>query len=793
MAKRAGAGRDAAYAAAQQWVEAALRSDGSLFTPGQSIWSANQLEDFYARFVGNPDESADRFDVKFERQLAGAPTATYQLAAELLYVHFLISDQILGDTKRALIGTVLGWSGQEISIPESLDAALDGGILHAGTIFNTRRDAQIRLLAEFVRRWKGLPAERRDASVEDPWAFKHELSSVVVPIAFAQSSALLHLVHPETFEYIVSREAKERVVRTFAELVQAPSGDVDRDLSAIRERLSEEYGEGFDFYAKEIVTQWRPDTSKWGQFVHWARRFAEDPGFDREEREYKIEIATKLQEARLSLESGTGDWVTPLRRAFGSPNNLTSWQMHTRFLEWCEAHRADAALALREFWSAQVGIEEAVRAFLARVPKDVIRGAGTRTSLASFLAMAIDPLEYPIYRPSFFQGGLALTGHPHPDADADEADTHRHGLEFLDALGKESSARGLELRDRLDAESVLFSVVKSDVYKKMLSDDEQDAFLRYRSQENVVEMDDDEEPPGVRGESLETLAARLLFDVADLQGIERLLEDKRQVVFYGPPGTGKTYVAQQLATHFAGARGESDLVQFHPSYAYEDFVEGYRPAEIGGHPGFRLQHGPLRRIAQRAAAEPRARHVLIIDEINRGNVAKVFGELYYLLEYRNREISLQYSNEQFALPENLWFIATMNTADRSIALVDAALRRRFHFVAFYPDESPVEGLLRRWLGRHKPQLAWVADVVDHANRLLGDRHIAIGPSPFLRRDLDEEWVELIWRHSVLPYVAEQLFGEDERIAEFDLGTLRESRPAPTSGDDGGDNAASEAG
>ena len=111
---------------------------------------------------------------------------------------------------------------------------------------------------------------------------------------------------PETFEYIVSRSAKERVVRTFAELVQAPSGDVDRDLSAIRERLSEDYGEGFDFYPQELVTHLRPDTSKGGQFVHWARGFFEDPGFDSEERDYKIEIATRLYEARLSLESGSG-------------------------------------------------------------------------------------------------------------------------------------------------------------------------------------------------------------------------------------------------------------------------------------------------------------------------------------------------------------------------------------------------------------------------------------------------------------------------------------------------------
>jgi hypothetical protein len=180
----------------------------------------------------------------------------------------------------------------------------------------------------------------------------------------------------------------------------------------------------------------------------------------------------------------------------------------------------------------------------------------------------------------------------------------------------------------------------------------------------------------------------------------------------------------------------------------------------------------LKRIAQRAAAEPSERHILVIDEVNRGNVAKVFGELYFLLEYRDREVSLQYSDDRFVLPENLWFIATMNSADRSIALVDSALRRRFHFAPFFPDEPPVEGLLRRWLSAHKPDLLWVADAVDRANTLLDDRQVAIGPSHFLRPDLDVEWVDLIWQHSIMPYIAEQLFGEADRLEDFTLEKIR---------------------
>jgi hypothetical protein len=267
----------------------------------------------------------------------------------------------------------------------------------------------------------------------------------------------------------------------------------------------------------------------------------------------------------------------------------------------------------------------------------------------------------------------------------------------------------------------------------------------------------------------------MLYDSDFIEKVLRLIRHKGQIVLYGPPGTGKTYFARALARHLATGGGEVELVQFHPSYSYEDFVEGYRPRTVDGQLVYEVVDGPLKRLALTAASRPDVTHVLIIDEFNRALVSKVLGELYFLLEYRDAEVSLQYSAAPFMLPKNLVIIATMNTADRSIALVDAALRRRFHFLGLHPDQPPVAGLLERFLRRHRLSgLDWLPTVVAKANGMIADRHLAIGPSHFLRDGLTEDEVALIWEHSVMPYVEEQFLDDPSELCRFELASLRGS-------------------
>lgn len=274
------------------------------------------------------------------------------------------------------------------------------------------------------------------------------------------------------------------------------------------------------------------------------------------------------------------------------------------------------------------------------------------------------------------------------------------------------------------------------------------------------------------------IADRVHMEPVELARIGRVIENRRQVVFYGPPGTGKTFVARALAAELAGEDSADAvrLVQFHPSYSYEDFFEGFRPVESDGTAAFTLQPGPLRRLAVNAKNNSEMPHFLIIDEMNRGNLAKIFGELYFLLEYRDQEVFLQYSPDSpFTLPDNLFIIGTMNTTDRSIGLVDAAIRRRFAFIEFHPESSPVEGVLERYLEANGYP-SDRASLMRSLNARIGEHDLRIGPSYLMRKMAqDSVGLEDVWEYDILPLLFEHFHGRKSPAdvrREFALETLR---------------------
>ncbi|MBP2707398.1 AAA family ATPase [Microbispora sp. RL4-1S] len=284
------------------------------------------------------------------------------------------------------------------------------------------------------------------------------------------------------------------------------------------------------------------------------------------------------------------------------------------------------------------------------------------------------------------------------------------------------------------------------------------------------------------------LADEILVDLTQLQRLADLLWENKQLILYGPPGTGKTFIARKLAGNLAEPSAIK-LVQFHPSYTYEDFFEGFRPVQrADGQLAFELRPGPFRQLVEAARQHPSDPYILIIDEINRANLAKVFGELYFLLEYRDDAIGLLYSGEtDFTLPPNVFVIGTMNTTDRSIALVDAAMRRRFRFVELHPNLDPVKGLLGRWLERlRKDDEAAVhnldaPEVLDTLNARIEDHDLAIGPSYLMKPGVyrREDGLADVWETAILPLLAEHHYGSPPSVLDrYRLASLRRGPAAP---------------
>ena len=763
------AGSEKVYNAAGQWVEAALRTDGSLFAPGESIWSSRWLGELRQRFLDHPDESNAKFLEKLEGQLEDSPPEVYQLMGELLFFYFLIVLTKNSTDEQRVINRVLGWSTTPVSIPNDLVAALTPGLVNPGQYFHTGRPFQIGYLIEFVEQWKGKGPDEQHRLLDNAWEFRDfaldvdfqsELLQGASNRSRTQREALLHLVFPDTFEAIVSVDHKANIANSFADLVPAPEEDIDRRLAQIRPAVEAEYGYGdisfFSFYKRELRVRWddnyTPDL--WEAFVDRARQYFDAGQLEVEEIEYKLETGRKLAEARESVLAGTEGWGSLIKN--GIAGNLIHPIEQSKFRDWIDESPEDALPALRELWEGdEPEAGERIRSFCARFPRQVSSGSGVRMTAVSVLLMGLDVENFPPFRVTLFADAYRRTGYDLPEPRSDEAALYDHALGFLDQFIQEASARGLTLRHRLDAQSLVWGIRSPDIEKP----------------DNPPEPIVDPWPP----DDIEVLANELLWEGAGLQKIIDGLKDKRQAIFQGPPGTGKTYVAKRIAEWCRDRGGDFEIVQFHPSYSYEDFVEGFRPTLTdAGQAGFKLTEGPLRRIAAKAAENPGSTFVLVIDEINRGNVAKVLGELYFLLEYRKESVSLQYSSDRFSLPENLWFIGTMNTTDRSIALVDAALRRRFYFFGFFPDEPPVRGLLSRWLEVNQPDAVWVAGLVELANRKLEDRHLGIGPSYFLNKSqpLSEDRVRFIWEQAVIPYIEDQCFGDENRLKEFVYDRLR---------------------
>lgn len=703
-----------------------MLGDGrSVMDPAVTIWTAEAAEELRVRVGDNPilGNAQGQWE-KLDLQLEGAPREVVLLAAELVFLREHAIRNIKPEVRRSHVERVLAHIEPSMALPETvvewLSRPTGAAGARVGQGYFGHMWRHIIWGSTFVRCWTSLPESEREEARTDPWALQRVmLASGEGEDEADFRNAMQFLARPDAFELITAADMKKRIRDGLADRIGGGSGPgpdhIDRDLLAIRLELARETTEPFNFWDSGIREFWDPTSAS-------VDPETDSPAEPRERRYWMYSPGEKASE----WEQFSSEGIMGI--AWDELGDLSAYPTKDAVRLALDpggsgASKMNARLAVWQFQN-EIAIGDIVYAKRGR--KELV-GRGEVVSDARF-----EP-ERESYQNLRSVTWTHIGSWEHP------------GDAVLKTLTDITKYPGYA--QKLEA---LF-VGEDDVELPVANTDHHSAY-------SVADFLDEVYLPKERYDRLRSLLRR-----------------KKNVILAGPPGVGKTFAAKRLAQSIMGVKDKSriQVVQFHQSYSYEDFMMGYRPNEDAG---FTLTEGPFYRFCEEARADdPDRPYFFIIDEINRGNISKIFGELLMLIEAdkRGQELRLLYKNERFSVPPNVHIIGMMNTADRSLAVLDYALRRRFGFFEMRPGFES-EGFTRWQREVDSRALDSLVLALIDLNKVIAEdpalgQGFAIGHSfltgPVAGEDL-EGWMESVVEDELIPLLDEYWFDEQARSAEW---------------------------